>query len=330
MQLRHWVIASGLLCSGLCDAADSCRQPGTPNPLGMDIAQIAEREYREFNGHRINADGYLWKYGSAESESELLYDPDTGHSAADRPGRFAWRRVWEYWLTLDRHVDGEALSRKVIMVPDLLENPETAERTQEIDLRTLFAHLKNDDPNTATALREAAVRAALNDSAWSAAFISYVMDRAHMSNSQFRYAAAHWVYIKDAFAASDAYAYRACDPHKTAPKAGDLLCYSRSRQPLKNFTEWQQAIQNPKFSRASHCDVVIAVDHHAQKMEAIGGNVMQSVAWRTLKLNQAGLLSDSYNPDRHPGKRGNACRHDKTCDADNLNVQYWSILLQLK
>ena len=70
--------------------------------------------------------------------------------------------------------------------PERLENPSTTEKFKEIELRELFSNFKSDDPNSETALREAAVRAAMNDSPWSAAFISYLMDQVNMGDEQFR------------------------------------------------------------------------------------------------------------------------------------------------
>src|SRR5713101_9224817 len=131
MHLQWLVFVSSLLCFGVCTGAETCSHPREANPLGTQIAKVASHEYDEFNGHRINANGYLWKFGSVESASELLYDPETGLKDENRPGRFAWRRVWQYWLTLDKHVEGEALSRKVILVPGLLENPSTTEKFKE-------------------------------------------------------------------------------------------------------------------------------------------------------------------------------------------------------
>jgi hypothetical protein len=329
MHSGYLALLFSLLCVPAYAGAEICSHPGTTNPAGKKIAEAALNEYREFNGHRIDANGLLWKFGSVESESELLHDPETGLEDAHRPGRFAWRRVWEYWLTLDRHVAGEALSRKVISVPGLLENPGASERSRETKLDELFSKLGSEQPAD-TALREAAVRAALNDSPWSAAFISYLMDRANLSEQQFRYSSAHWHYIKRGFEQPAGYAYRACDPRKTMPKVGDLLCFSRGKSVLKNFAEWRHAVQNSSASIASHCEVVSDVDMSARKIETIGGNVLQSVTRRKLKLNDAKVLSDTHNPDRFKMSKNSECRRDKTCDQANLNLQYWAVLLQLK
>ncbi len=328
-SVMRWVVALPLLCAGFSAAAASCNHPGPVTATGAMIADVASREQREFGGHVIGHDGSFGKFGAVESESELLHDPETGLPAADRSGRFAWRRVWAYWLALDRHAEGEALSRKVLFVPGLLEDPDTSERTRELTLDDLFHGLDKTGPDINAALRQAAVRATLNDSAWSAAFIAYLMDAAQLSNAQFRYSAAHALYIQRAFAAPAEYAFRACDPRKTIPRPGDLLCYSRGATPLKNFAAWQAATARPHFRVASHCDAVVAVDLAANKIDTVGGNVLQSVTRRSLKLNAAHRLSASYDPDR-AARNARHCAKGTSCGRENFNVQYWGVLLQLQ
>lgn len=303
-----------------------------PSALAERIVDIAVTEHKKFDGHRINADGYLWTSGLAESESEALHDPETGRAGNRRSGGpVAWRQVWEYWLSLAKHVPGQAMGRKVISIPGLLDDP-NASGYDETSLRELLGepHGRNEEINAA--LRQAAVRAAMNDSPWSAAFISHIMDRAGLSDAQFRYASAHWRFIQRAFDGdNDAdYAYRARDPRKTTPKPGDLLCYARGGSPLKSFDEWRSAVKRPWFSTGSHCEVVVRVNLDSAKLETIGGNILHSVARRQLKLNEAGVLSDSHHPDRAQKNRRRACPEGPPCAKDNLNREYWSVLLQLK
>jgi hypothetical protein len=326
-----FAVLFAVLFAGISQAhAQTCANPPKANPLGARIAQAALREYQEFNGHRINADGYLWKSGAVESETELLLDPETGQADASRAGRFAWRRVWEYWLTLQRHAPGEAMGRKIVSVPGLLENPRAAGQATQIRLRELFPRFRTDDAAADAALQQAAVRAALNDSPWSGAFISYLMNGAGMTAQQFRYSSAHWQYIQAAFEQPAGYAYRACDPRRTVPRVGDLLCHSRAGSALKDFAQWRQASGRLDFSAPSHCEVVIEVDTGAKKMELIGGNVLQSVTRRKLKLNAGNRLSESYNPERFNKARNKDCSADKTCEQPNLNMQYWGVILQLQ
>ena len=308
-------------------ATSDCARLTPPTPLARAIARAALDEYAQFSGHRINAGGALWKAGAAESETAMLHDPETGAPDAAQPGRYAWRRVWEYWLALERHVPGEAWGRKVVSVPGLLEDPLVAGRATETRLRDLIADAGSDGND---ALRQAAVRAALNDSAWSAAFISYVMDKAGLDARQFRFASAHWQYVQRALQEPEGYGYRACDPRTTVPAVGDLLCYSRGAPLLRDFAAWRSAALQPGFAAPAHCEVVVEVDTDAEKIETVGGNVVQSVARRMLRLNQSNLLSLSHDPQRHPVHANSACGRDRTCEDGNLNVQYWGMLLQLK
>lgn len=333
MHLKLLIIAAACLLAG-CQtnpavASRACEPQAGDNVLGKEIARVALDEYRQFNGHRIDASGRLWKFGAVESETALLHDPETGDEATDIAGRYAWRRVWQYWQALDKYVAGDALWRKLVYVPDLLDNPATGAKPKEMRLRDLFAQIGSNDPDVVAAIRQSAVRAAINDTPWSATFISYLMDRAHLDSQQFHYSSAHWQYIKDAFADLPGYAYRACDPLSTVPKAGDLICYSRGDKGLTSFSHWKRAVESDSFSTGAHCDVVVDVDKAAKKMETVGGNVMQSVARRQLKLNTENVLSASHHPDHATKISSRQCRQDPTCTQDNLNLQYWSVLLQL-
>src|SRR4029077_16305197 len=86
------------------------------------------------------------------------------------------------------------------------------------------------DPGMREIVREAAMRAAIIDTPWSAAFISYVIRQSGVAPNAFQFANAHRVYIYDAFAVSAAEPkndasdgiYRAC-PLTTRPRVGDLI-----------------------------------------------------------------------------------------------------------
>jgi hypothetical protein len=307
----------------------ACRNDGATSPLANRIAELAIREHREFGGHRIDANGYLVRFGAVESETELLLDPQSGRRSLDTPGRFAWRRVWEYWITLDKHVAGEAADRKIVFVPGLLNDPDIQGPAKELPLGAVLPELEKHQDSTGFALREAAVRAALNDSPWSAAFISYLMHHAGLTEQQFRYSSTHSDYIKAAFDASKGYGYYPCDPHLATPRIGDLLCYSRSNPPLKKFSAWQKAAEAPGFITASHCDVVVNVDIPARKFDTIGGNVLQSVTLRTLKLNDAKVLSRSHRAAQAEAPPGLDCLMRKKCLRQDFNRQHWSVLLRL-
>jgi hypothetical protein len=307
--------------------ANECAKTGPDNAIGRRIVAAATNEYATFNGHRIDAAGRLWKFGSTETENESLLNPATGEPDARY---LAWRRVWEYWLVLDQHVPGIAWSRKVIAYPGALEGDAEAGTATEKTLRELFAKLGPEVSSVDEGLRQAALRAALSDSPWSAAFISYVMHRAGLADEQFQYAAAHWQYVKQAFGTDPQRVYSACDPRHTSPGEGDLLCYSRGPLAPENFEGWLSAVNRPGFSAASHCEIVVLIDRTASKMETVGGNVMQSVAMRRLKLNRDGLLSSGHYTGSASRRLSSACTEDKSCKESNLNTQRWSVLLKLR
>lgn len=331
--MRAWVLSGAWLCLLFGSAkanSNECVKDQQSNAMGRRIVAAAMNEYATFNGHRIDAAGRLWKFGSTETENETLLNPATGEADASDARHLAWRRVWEYWLVLDQHVPGIALSRKVIAYPGALEGDAEDRTATERTLRELFAKLGKEPSGVSESLRQAALRAALSDSPWSAAFISYVMHQAGLADGEFRYAAAHWQYVKQAFGASLEQAYRACDPRHTPPREGDLLCYSRGPLAPEDFDGWLNAVKRPGFSAASHCEIVVIVDRSASKMETVGGNVMQSVAMRRLKLNRDGLLSSGHYTGRPARRLAPACIQDKSCREANLNTQRWSVLLKLR
>ncbi|MFL6719504.1 MAG: DUF2272 domain-containing protein [Burkholderiaceae bacterium] len=334
MNALHTLALSGtwLLLIGGCAAANpsECNKTSAEGAVRSRIVAAALAEHVTFNGHRIDASGHLWKFGPTETENEPLLDPTTGKPDAHDEQLVAWRRVWEYWLVLDQHVAGIALSRKVNAIPGMHLAGEENAAAGEKTLRELFSVLRQQPSDVNESLRQAAVRAALSDSPWSAAFISYVMHQAGLDDGQFRYAAAHWQYVKQAFSTDARHVYRACDPRLTPPRQGDLLCYSRGMLAPDNFEGWLNAVNLPGFSAASHCEVVVIVDRAASKIETVGGNVLQSVAMRRLKLNRKGVLSSIHYAGERERPLPSTCSQAKRCHQPDLNGHRWSVLLQLR
>ena len=222
------------------------------------------------------------------------------------------------------------MSRKVIAYRGALADEAGDPKSSEMSLRELFATLDQLRSDERESLRQSAVRAALSDSAWSAAFISYVMHKAGLTDEQFHYSAAHWQYVKQAFMEDPQHRYHACDPRRTPPRKGDLLCYTRGTRGPTDFGGWRNAVGLPKFAVAAHCEIVVMVDRTASKMETIGGNVLQSVAMRRLKLDGNGLLSSTHYLGKRDGLTSKACGQDKSCRQSDLNLQMWSVLLKLR
>ena len=80
------------------------------------------------------------------------------------------------------------------------------------------------DPELREILREAALRAAVTDTPWSAAFISYVIRQSGVAPDAFKFSNAHRAYIYDAFAASAA-------ERPTRPATGSI---ARARSPRRS------------------------------------------------------------------------------------------------
>jgi hypothetical protein len=125
---------------------------------------------------------------------------------------------------------------------------------------------------------------------WSAAFISWVMLRAGVPPYQFRPTIAHWVYLSQAIEEA-VMPGRWFVPQRVtdySPRPGDLICSSRGpRRPgmVGGYT-------SPGMLRGTntHCDLVIATD--GRLLEAIGGNVRNSVSKISVELDAQGRLRD--------------------------------------
>ena len=123
--------------------------------------------------------------------------------------------------------------------------------------------------------------------AWSAAFISWVMCESGLAEpAQFRRAIAHHTYIDQAIRATDGLDNRAVftayDPGQAAIEPGDLLCRG-SRPNYRTLAERRSQLGD---GARTHCDIVVKVDTHAQKIMVIGGNVRGSVRMKVMAAAQ--------------------------------------------
>lgn len=127
---------------------------------------------------------------------------------------------------------------------------------------------------------------------WSAAFISYGMQRAGAGN-QFPYSAGHtrWI-VKSIQNRKDGKINAALVGYKTKEfplQVGDLV-----GAPRENGVTYDNAIAKGWFK--SHTDVIVEVDQANKRAYAIGGNVGQSVARTKLKIDADGMLTDTGRP----------------------------------
>lgn len=284
-----------LLCAGFSSpslAASACattaRHASADPRLPAAVAE-ARRQHQLFGGQTIERDGGMYRAGHYEAE----WDRVPGESLA------TWQRVAAFWQALSPADP-----------PDLITSAGLVARSEA--LRAV--------PEASVAIRESLLRAAIVDTPWSAAFISYVMKAAGFSRSEFAFSDSHADYVQAAFAAgaeeaagrATSYAFRACDIATTPPRAGDLLCATRAATAgVSRFDALATAMaaRSPGQPFPMHCDLVVRSDQGGDaKIETIGGNVIQSVTLSRMTLNANKVLGAAYftrpAPQReHLGRR---------------------------
>ena len=188
------------------------------------------------------------------------------------------------------------------------------------------------------ATREALLRAAIIDTPWSAAFISYLMKTAGFSSAEFVFSDSHADYVRAALEVTAAeaagreatHAFRACDLATTRPRAGDLVCATRAgTSGTAKFGELAAAMaaRPAAYGFPMHCDIVVRSDEGGDaKIDTIGGNVFNSVTLSRMTLNAKKVLGDAYLAS--PARRedcapGQACR-------GHLSRRPWLVLLQFR
>ena len=154
-------------------------------------------------------------------------------------------------------------------------------------------------------------RISVGETAWSSAFMAWVMCRAGLSDARFNRRDAHVLYVAAAFRAEaqygdtarNGYAYVA-RPADTPVHPGDLSCFSTAQM---NFEERRQiSLSDDWASRdgQSHCDIIVGFSPDGHRVLAIGGNVAQSVTMSVFAARREGhnvyLLPQSQWPQARP------------------------------
>jgi uncharacterized protein DUF2272 len=328
-----------------CDS--TAAKPATA--LGQRIAQTAIDEFTSFGGHRIDSNGRIFRFGLTEAEHE----EDEGGSGEAHVGHLGWWHVMKYWRAV--FDDGPADKLEVRGYRDASTSTEDGHASEV--LRTSADRLLRladgvSDPEEREILREAAFRAAIIDTSWSAAFISYVVRQSGTGANAFRFSNAHRAYIYDAFATSaaevagksDEHIYRAC-PLATRPRVGDMICSQREAALAEMSDETvRERVRNEidgspdaRSVRRSHCEVVAYVDKRARKIYTIGGNVSQAVATRKLNLRRDGRFSAAQKGNCGgaaqwvlPQPLAQAGGTRAPIEKCSLNDKKWFVLLQLR
>mgnify|MGYP006360528009 CR=1 FL=1 len=308
-RCRMTISAAALACIAYCGgtrAAEVCSFSVADiekNPAGTRVAKVACEEHALWHKPFINAQGRIVRLGPMEAERDALADGVTP----------AWRRVASYWREsglLDDNADWER--SRIASMGDKGRNG-ASDCAEDIQNRG------QQDWG-----RKAACRAFLLDVPWSAVFVSYAMKRAGIAD--FVLSSSHFHYLRDAARNPGSGPFRLTDPSKEKPEVGDLICYVREKNAVYGHAELARYLQGPGRKLDSHCDIVVATNLDGDsKLYAIGGNVMQGVTMRKLKLNAEGRLTLPMKRDADAARAFDP-RDEST---ENMNRQDWAALLKL-
>lgn len=123
-------------------------------------------------------------------------------------------------------------------------------------------------------------------SAWSAAFISYIVKDAAPVPNDFKYSTAHSEYIVSARDNNKSWKAYSTKDSNTILQLGDLLCYARN-----GGTPISIDLKDFPSSQSAHCDCVTEIDP-GKNAKVIGGNLGNSVSFANVKLNANGSVND--------------------------------------
>lgn len=130
-------------------------------------------------------------------------------------------------------------------------------------------------------------------SAWSAVFISWLMQRVGLGRNAFPFDEAHAGYLRGLAVRSHnsegpQFAILLSAEHPLA--RGDLLCAPRnaSRDPAWLSLQVMRELHDLQTLRGAHCDLVVKVDRTRREAHLIGGNVEDAVALTRMPLTADG------------------------------------------
>jgi len=142
-------------------------------------------------------------------------------------------------------------------------------------------------PDAKPARETAELDRVVREEPWSAVFVSYLMQEVGLSRQAFPSDDTHSNYLR-ALEASPQFELR--QVRDTPLARGDLVCGPRnqSRDPGLLSLQAMRTLEDLRVLRASHCDLVVAVDRRAREAHVIGGNVEDSVAMTRIALTDDG------------------------------------------
>ncbi|HZR81851.1 MAG TPA: DUF2272 domain-containing protein [Candidatus Binatia bacterium] len=130
--------------------------------------------------------------------------------------------------------------------------------------------------------------------AWSAVFVSWCLKQAGATKSQFRFAAMHSEFVRQAIKnasngnGSGAFLGRPVDQY--APKIGDILQNNRAG----NHFDFAYARSHSSYKSHSAIVMEVGSDNKGNYLRTIGGNESDSVGLKEVRLTSSGLVR---NPD---------------------------------
>lgn len=325
MLLRLLALIAALLLSGCASTPPPARPVSGPLcvpharalPASADVRiqrAVAEArlQHRLFGGQTIERDGGLYRPGHHEGS----WSREPGERLA------AWQRVATFWQALS-DADPPTLNTSV-------------GRVARADVPAAAA---GEPSRTDIATREALLRAAILDTPWSAAFISYLMKTAGFSRPEFIFSRRHADYVQAAFTATTeesegriaGHAWRACDPATTPPRIGDLLCATRgSSAGITRFDALRAVMAGRRLDQPlpMHCDIVVHADQvPGGSIEVIGGNVLHSVTMTRMALDANQVLDGQYIAR---GDVAQPCAPGEPSCRGHLGRKAWVVLLQFR
>jgi len=128
--------------------------------------------------------------------------------------------------------------------------------------------------------------------AWSAVFISYLMQAAGIPRDVFPPSIRHWDYIKRIHDWPNPLGFEARDAAIEAPRIGDLICAPRAWT-AEIVTRFEH-LASIDSAGTYHCDLVVSVEDG--RLGAIGGNVRDGVTLTHVRLDAAGRVQPT--PER--------------------------------
>ena len=289
LKRNRWLPAALLV--GASAILLGCGQPGTltrassafPDRIAApEIAPVAYPYSTRARMMRVLETEWR-EWGSTVFDQRLAPLPATARGSLNEYDRNAFSKVLAYWAVL----------------PD---------KAGYIDLNRQMANTRAFGPGTGVPMTDAERYCAGgyggDDSdpwiwgcqPWSAAFISYVMLNAGISEAEFPRHAAHREYIDALIRIAERYPNQAAfiprEIGNYTPQAGDLICADRSHgSRINTFTERREELrQGDAPNRPMHCDIVIESGIRRGEILAVGGNVGQTVAASRFSLDASNHL----------------------------------------